>query len=332
MQAPTASARHSRLVTRRPGPPSPAQLDPTPVPPVLLTRDYPRAYALSLLRSGVLRPVRKGALIGSEHLAGLDTYAARRTLALARIAAVSRQLHAPVMTHSSAAALWGLPLIAATARVHVAQRSGPSSRSAKDIARHCLELPSGEVTRLGDHMATTLERTVVDCAMTLRVEPGLILADAALHIGADIDECWAILDRMGRRPGTRRARTILTYADGGAESPGETRSRLVMLRAGLPQPETQVLVRTRIGDFWSDLGWPAQRVLGEYDGAAKYTAGGAAADAVIAEKRRQEAVEDEEYVVVRIDNTDIRAPAQLAARVRGRADFGTRIPRPELYG
>src|SRR5690606_16107042 len=109
VQAPTASARHSRLVTRRPGPPSPPHLDPTPVPPVLLTRDYPRAYALSLLRSGVLRPVRKGALIGSEHLAGLDTYAARRTLALARIAAVSRQLHAPVMTHSSAAALWGLP-------------------------------------------------------------------------------------------------------------------------------------------------------------------------------------------------------------------------------
>src|SRR5665647_3975642 len=53
-----------------------------------------------------------------------------------------------------------------------------------------------------------------------------------------------------------------------AESPGESSARSVLLRAGLPVPQTQVRVDTPLGTFWSDLGWPEWRLLAEYDGRA----------------------------------------------------------------
>ena len=76
----------------------------------------------------------------------------------------------------------------------------------------------------------------------------------------------ALLDDMAGARGVRRARTVIELADDGAESPGETATRFVVLRAGLPVPRTQIEVTTRLGTFWADLGWEEWRVLVEYDG------------------------------------------------------------------
>lgn len=56
--------------------------------------------------------------------------------------------------------------------------------------------------------------------------------------------------------------------DGGAQSPYETRTRLVLLAAGLPRPDTQLVVRDR-GRFVArlDMGWAAWKVAVEFDGA-----------------------------------------------------------------
>lgn len=317
---------------RRPGEPSATQLDPTPLPTVLHARDYPRAHLLALERTGAIQSVRRGTYLASRQLDGLSPYAAQRVSALARITAVAERLASAVVSHESAAALWGLPLVTAGTRVHVLQRSRPSARRAKDIARHITRVPPDQITVHRGLPVTTLERTVVDCAMTLRTEPGLILADAALHAGADLDLCREILASLGPRSGSVRARTVLEYADGGAESPGETRARLLFLRAGFPRPVTQVPITLPSVTFWSDLGWLDQRVLAEYDGVAKYSAQGSAAAAVLEEKRREELIVAEGYRVVRIDRTDLRDDALLATRLRQWGNFGTLIRRPELNG
>ena len=58
-----------------------------------------------------------------------------------------------------------------------------------------------------------------------------------------------------REPAARR---VLAAADGRADGPGETRSRLLMRTLGLPGPDLQHPVRDRTGhvlgrvDFWWD--------------------------------------------------------------------------------
>lgn len=64
--------------------------------------------------------------------------------------------------------------------------------------------------------------------------------------------------------GIRRLRASLELADGGAESPQETRVRLLLVNAGLPKAEKQIEfqeLRIRV-----DMGWREWKVAVEYDG------------------------------------------------------------------
>ena len=56
--------------------------------------------------------------------------------------------------------------------------------------------------------------------------------------------------------------------DAGAESPQETRTRLVLIDAGLPRPQTQIVVRDHFGYAFArvDMGYEEFKVGVEYDG------------------------------------------------------------------
>jgi very-short-patch-repair endonuclease len=62
---------------------------------------------------------------------------------------------------------------------------------------------------------------------------------------------------------------VLAHADRRAESPMETRLRMLIVRAGLPRPEVQWVVQdehTRTA-VWLDLAWPDLMIGVEYEGA-----------------------------------------------------------------
>ncbi|NCT92476.1 hypothetical protein GXB85_16185 [Cellulomonas sp. APG4] len=101
-----------------------------------------------------------------------------------------------------------------------------------------------------------------------------------------------------------------------------------MLAIGLPRPETQVPVATRLGTYWADLGWPEARVLAEYDGEAKYT--DASRDVVVREKRREDALLDEGWRMLRLTKDDLRHPATLTRRARPLFPGIPLTPRPDL--
>ncbi len=106
-------------------------------------------------------------------------------------------------------------------------------------------------------------------------------------------------------------------ADARAESVGESRLRWVLAASGSPCPDLQVPVRTADGWRWVDLGWREERVAVEFDGRVKYgTDGRAAADALFQEKRRQHAIEDEGWTVLRVTWPDLDRPAEVVQRVR----------------
>ena len=261
-------------------------------------------------------------------------------MALARLVAIREQLTSSVVvSHASAALLWGLPTVVLPRRPHLTVPYNPSGGARRDVVRHVRDLPDGHATSLLGFTVTTLERTVVDCTMALGPRAGLVIADAALRLGADRNGCREILATLGGHRGVVAARALIDLADDGAESAGESTARFVLLRAGLPAPQTQVCVVTHLGTFWSDLGWPEWRLLAEYDGRAKYEASGTSSTVVIKEKRRQDAIEETGRRVLRITKEDVErpehlvarvlrlAPSGVAARLRPRAALMSRAPR-----
>jgi hypothetical protein len=121
---------------------------------------------------------------------------------------------------------------------------------------------------------TTAARTAYDLGRRCPFTLGLVRVDAVLAATAvSVADVAAI---MRRNPGARhirRLRSILEIADGGAESPQESRLRLLLIRAGLPRPVTQIPIRNAAGRVVRriDMGWPEWKVGVEYDGAQHWT-------------------------------------------------------------
>ena len=139
------------------------------------------------------------------------------------------------------------------------------------------------------------------------------MADAALADGlVSMSDLDAALAGAVRWPGVRTARRVVELASPLAESPLESLSRLLVVDAGLPLPELQVVVHTRGGRYRVDGLWRDRRVVLEVDGMMKY----ATPDELRAEKIRQENLERAGYRVVRVTWDDVvNRPAATARRI-----------------
>lgn len=316
------SGRDARGMGRRPGSSCP---EPVPrLPAVHLARDHADQVVARQVRTGSWARLTRGAyLLEPSSLTP-------RGRALARILAVDERLVSPHwFSHESAALIWGLPTWRTPDVTHVRQQGRPSARRDRGVLRHAGELDERRRATVGTLPVTDLEQTMVDCARSLPPVAGLVVADAALRAGADRATALGIVESVKGRNGTARARAVIEAADDGAESPGETASRLAVLRAGLPRPDTQIRVDTRLGTFWADLGWGDWSVLLEYDGRTKYLS----VDDLVREKRRQDALVDAGYRVLRVTKEDLRRPDDLAARVRRSLPPDVAlVPRPLLRG
>ncbi|QAY63139.1 hypothetical protein ET495_07680 [Xylanimonas allomyrinae] len=251
------------------------------------------------------------------------------------------QVRAPhVFSHATAALIWGLRLWAVSDVTHLRQRSKPGGDRAADIARHVgLPAQHGIVDGLP---VTSLEQTVLDCALTMPVLDALVVADAALGQGLREREVRQRLADVRKPNGTARAACVLGLMDGGSQSAWETWLRYVAARLGLPRPVLQYPVATHLGVYRIDLAWPEQRVLAEFDGQVKYTDGafGRGYDgrrALVEEKRREDAIAEALGVrPVRFMAVDARDPEAVARRllarfppdVRAAARPDRRLPRP----
>ena len=91
------------------------------------------------------------------------------------------------------------------------------------------------------------------------------LANATGLAPADVD---GLISRHRGVRGLVQLRQVLELMDGGAESPQETRTRMVLLDAGLPKPQAQIAVHDTSGYAFAriDMGYEEYRVGVEYDG------------------------------------------------------------------
>lgn len=263
--------------------------------------------------------LRRGAYaLGSGGaLWGADGPAEREQRALATMRAVAAQLRTDFwFSQESAALAWGLPLITVPRRIHLIQGHRPGRETDRVLARHFGALREADRAECDDLPVTSLARTAVDCGRVLPGAHALAVVDAVLRRGADPD---VLVEHVRARVGARgvvQARRVVAAASARAESPGESATRWALLDHGLPAPVVQCPVQTWSGTYWADLGWPELRVAVEFDGAVKYSGRyGDGVGALLAEKRRQDAMEEAGWIVVRVTWADLREPDRVAARV-----------------
>jgi hypothetical protein len=267
----------------------------------LLADGYSPAELRRDVRTGALFALRRGAYADPAQLPGSPE--ARHVLAVR--AAWPALVSDAVISHASAAALFGLPLWGVRLdRVHVTRVRTHGGRVDPRLHVHSAKLTEGEIVVRDGIAVTSPSRTVVDLARSLPFEQAVSMADAALHQQLVVPEELAdALGRAARRPGLAAARRVDAFADGLSESPGESRSRVHMRRFGLPEPVLQMPISTRLGTYYVDFGWPQFRAVGEFDGLVKYgrllRPGQDPGEAVVAEKRREDAIREEGWRVTR---------------------------------
>ena len=174
-----------------------------------------------------------------------------------------------VLAGLSAAALHGSRWVDDDRPAELIRR--PRSRgSVPGIVVHTVPIPDDEVVVIDGLRVTSAARTAFDLGRWLRLDDAVEMIDALCNATKlDPRAISAIADRHRGAHGIRQLRRVLPLIDAGAESPAETRTRLLITRAGLPRPTTQVQVRDEHGRLLArcDLGWRRWKVVVEYDGA-----------------------------------------------------------------
>jgi len=301
-------------------------MDDTPAPALLRRQNAATlGYTDHVLRrkvdAGELTRMRPGSFVSSVDLEGTEAEVRHRLLIDATLRVCSEDA---VVSHVSAAILHGLPVWGTElSRVHVSRPRTNAGHITAGLHSHPAPLDPDEIVVIGGHRVTSLARTVIDLARTVPFEQAVVTADAALRLpGPGAQRLLEALTRAKGRHGCCRARQVVAFADGRSESVGESRSRVIMHRHGLPTPTLQHVVRDRDGrqiartDFCFEQG----RVVGEFDGKAKYVRylrlGESPGDAVFREKRREDAIRAEDYDMVRWCWVDLDHPHEWIERLR----------------
>lgn len=142
------------------------------------------------------------------------------------------------------------------------------SRDGLDVSE--TTVAATDVVQLDGIALTSPTKTAADCLRQLRETESIVVTDALTHLGlTTVDEIRGYLAALHRVRNCRLAERRLALVEPATESPMETRLRLLLMRAGLPRPTPQWVLRTPGGAFVArlDFAWPDARVAIEYDGA-----------------------------------------------------------------
>ncbi|RWR12927.1 hypothetical protein D8Y23_16590 [Microbacterium enclense] len=288
------------------------------------------------VESGRLTVLRRGLFARTSELEPLtvEDRTVLRARAYSAIAAIR-----PIFAGRTAAAMHGLPLLSDDGKTHVISPNGRPG-SGYEIARHRGQLGDGDVTEVQGVLCTSLPRTIADIARMESEELAVSVADAGLRQAAyrspgayDLAAAEALKEAaratlLPHGAGRAQARRVLDFADGRAQLPGESISRIRLIELGFAVPSLQVPVRGPRGRvYWVDFGLDDVGAWGEFDGKAKYrelasAEKKSAADIVAEEKAREDWIRGvTKRPVVRWGWADIADAATLGRRL---AAFGIR--------
>ncbi len=300
-------------------------------------RSLSRRYA-----RGELVRVRKGVYAAKDEWISLTPWERYRQTVLA----VKLELPQSKFCLNTAASLWDLELLEVPSHVHLSGASrghrgethpttsaavlpsgltGIEGITAYGIARHGPQEPT---VRHQELLLTPLPETVAAVIARDSFAAGVVLADHAIGTRRtsgprvsreELLELAARLDSGARRRWVTR---VLDFAVANSGSAGESLSRAQMHVLGFPAPLLQA--NFHIGGHFiarTDFFWPKFKLIGEFDGDAKYLrdeylGGQTARQAVLAEKKREDKLRAAGFKVVRWDWATASDSARLGALLR----------------
>ncbi len=248
------------------------------------------------VRAGLLKRIRHGVYVYATEHANLTVEQQHVVL----VRSVADKLGPAVaVSHQSACAVHGLAMYGHPLdKVHVTRLDGSAGRNEHGISHHVGHVTADhDIEEVNGILIMKPSRAVFEASTVGSVESAIVVMDSGLHQGVvTAQELFELTSRCWNWQGARRARYALTLADGRSESPGESRSRYLFRREGLPVPQLQVAVYDADGQLigYSDFGWLEYHHLGEFDGLIKY--GGVPGDfrtpqqVAFEEKRREDAM------------------------------------------
>lgn len=213
----------------------------------------------------------RGIRLTSEHSAELKLHA--RPLALiTQFSAAS---------HATAFVIWEFPGFLPGSHapgIHISRPDTMAIPRRRGVVGHVGQFFADEITTIDGLFVTSRGRTWLDCARKMSIDELTVVADHLLRYPrpafehrtepyASPAELAEMLDRHKGTPGIRKARLALEQARIGADSAPETRLRLALCRAGLPEPALNVATVLRSGVVRQpDLAYPEHRIAMEYEG------------------------------------------------------------------
>ena len=267
------------------------------------------ALVQTLVARRILTRVTRGAFVDTGLMTAADE-AGRHVL---RATAVARTWPKDVLvSHTSAALMHGLPLTVRPDRVHGCRRSTGQHRRTRASTIHGGYQDARSSTIRG---VDVLEPrfVILGVAELHGRDEAVVVGDAALHRGVvHRDDLESAADARRHHPAHGVFMSAVRVMDDAAESPGESRSRLLLLNLGY-DPRSQVVVRDPAGSFIGrvDFLLRGTRVVVEFDGLSKY----ATAEELAAEKRRELRLRAAGYTVVRLLWSDLDRPEKVRALI-----------------
>jgi very-short-patch-repair endonuclease len=207
-----------------------------------------------------------------------------------------------VLSHRSAAALWGIrPTAATRVDVTVPRRL----RLQPGLLPHSAVLPPDERTTRAGIPVTTPERTLLDLAAVLdRQALDRTLNEAEIQ---RLQSPTALLARYPRRRGTATLRALLLDARRSTRSPLEAEFQAFIDTHRLPRPETNAFIE----GHEVDAVWRGARLIVELDGFATH----GTRRAFERDRQRDRKLTAAGWRTIRLTSRQLAQPASLAAEL-----------------
>ncbi|MGH3494594.1 MAG: DUF559 domain-containing protein [Sciscionella sp.] len=169
-------------------------------------------------------------------------------------------------SHQSAARIWRLP-IPHTAEEHVTVIGRRHRRSRPGVTSH-LAPPNWPITQVRGIPVSSPEALFVELAGELGLVDLVVVGDALVKRGLVTVEQLRKFTAASRERHAIAARRAADYVRAEVDSPQETRVRMLLVLAGLPEPSINVKIYDVGGHllYRYDLGYIEVKIAIEYDG------------------------------------------------------------------
>ncbi|MFN6551643.1 hypothetical protein ACP6C7_13200 [Mycolicibacterium septicum] len=170
-----------------------------------------------------------------------------------------------VLSGISAAAVHGVNWLDVNAPAEVVRNN---RRAPDGIQVRSYALAPEDICDVDGMRVTTVARTIFDLGRLLPCADAVPVMDALINkSGIDRETVWSLADANPGIRGVDRLRMSLAQADGGAESPLQSRTRLLLRRTGIPGLQTQIPFYDQWGFVWNRaaMGWPRWKLAVECD-------------------------------------------------------------------